>query len=116
MTYDIFHRTLYEYPEPVTVSHHAARLEPRSLPNQQCELFSLQIEPAPARRNLRVDYFGNQVCGFSVQEIHERLEITANSRVTVSNRPFTYALTVCEPSGARLVSVRAPAAPYTVCD
>ena len=56
MTYNLVHRTLYEYAEPVTVSHHAAR----------------------------VDFFGNQVCGFSIQEIHQRMEVTARSRVTVS--------------------------------
>ena len=29
MSYQITHRTLYEYTAPVTVSHHVARLEPR---------------------------------------------------------------------------------------
>jgi transglutaminase-like putative cysteine protease len=84
MTYDIIHRTLYEYAAPVTVSHHAARLEPRTLPHQQTGSFSLHIEPTPARFTPRMDFFGNQVCGFSIQEIHRDLEITATSRVTVS--------------------------------
>lgn len=84
MTYNLVHRTLYEYAEPVTVSHHAARVEPRVLPQQSVENFSLHIGPTPAVLKPRVDFFGNQVCGFSIQEIHQRLEVTARSRVTVS--------------------------------
>ena len=38
----------------------------------------------PAILKPRIDFFGNQVCGFSIQEIHRRLEITAASRVTVA--------------------------------
>jgi len=84
MTYNLVHRTIYDYAEPVTVSHHAARVEPRALPSQQVENFSLQIGPVPAVIKSRVDFFGNQVCGFSIQEIHQHLEITACSRVTVA--------------------------------
>ena len=84
MTYKLVHKTIYEYAEPVTVSHHAARVEPRLLPHQQVENFSLHIGPTPAVSKPRVDFFGNQVCGFSIQEIHQRLEITATSRVTVA--------------------------------
>ena len=84
MTYNLVHKTIYEYAEPVTVSHHAARVEPRTLPHQRVENFSLHIGPTPAVSKPRVDFFGNQVCGFSIQEIHQRLEITATSRVTVA--------------------------------
>ena len=84
MTYNLIHRTIYEYASPVTVSHHAARVEPRGLPQQQVENFSLHIGPTPAVIKPRVDFFGNQVCGFSIQEIHRHLEITARSRVTVA--------------------------------
>ena len=84
MTYNLVHRTIYDYAEPVTVSHHAARVEPRALPRQQVENFSLEIGPVPAVSKSRVDFFGNQVCGFSIQEIHRHLEITARSRVTVA--------------------------------
>jgi transglutaminase-like putative cysteine protease len=84
MTYNLVHQTIYEYAEPVTVSHHAARVEPRALAQQAVENFSLSIGPMPAIIKPRVDFFGNQVCGFSIQEIHQRLEITARSRVTVA--------------------------------
>ncbi len=84
MTYNLIHRTIYEYAQPVTVSHHAARVEPRRLPYQAVENFLLNIGPMPAVLKPRMDFFGNQVCGFSIQEIHRRLEITAMSRVTVA--------------------------------
>jgi transglutaminase-like putative cysteine protease len=83
MTYNILHRTLYEYAAPVTVSHHVARLEPRGTPAQARESFSLKIFPEPVLRKERVDYFGNQLCLFSIQEVHRRLEIITHSRVTV---------------------------------
>jgi transglutaminase-like putative cysteine protease len=84
MIYNISHRTVYEYTAPVTVSHHAARVEPRGLPQQSTESFALHIDPAPALQKTRTDYFGNRVWGFAIQEVHTHLEITATSRVTVS--------------------------------
>jgi transglutaminase-like putative cysteine protease len=83
MTYNITHRTLYDYAAPVSVSHHVARLEPRVTATQARESFSLKIFPEPALRKPRTDYFGNQLCIFSVQEAHSRLEIITSSRVTV---------------------------------
>jgi transglutaminase-like putative cysteine protease len=83
MNYNITHRTIYEYAAPVAVSHHVARLEPRGTAVQTPENFSLKIFPQPVLRKARADYFGNQLCFFSVQEIHQRLEITATSRVSI---------------------------------
>ena len=83
MNYHITHRTLYEYTAPVTVSHHVTRLEPRPSHTQACEKFSLQIFPEPTLRKARSDYFGNRLCFFAIQEIHDRLEIVSTSRVKV---------------------------------
>jgi len=84
MTYRITHRTLYDYSEPVAVSHHAARVKPRPLPHQRRTAFDLSIWPEPAVRKMRTDYFGNRVCFFSIQELHQRLEVVAISEVTVT--------------------------------
>jgi transglutaminase-like putative cysteine protease len=84
MTYNIIHRTLYEYAAPVTMSHHVARLEPRAMATQALENFSLEIFPEPALRKARPDYFGNRLCLFSVQEVHSKLEIITHSRVNMS--------------------------------
>lgn len=85
MNYSITHRTLYEYEAPVTVSHHVTRLEPRTSQTQSCERFSLKIFPEPALHKGRVDFFGNRLCFFAIQEIHDQLEIIAHSRVTVTS-------------------------------
>jgi transglutaminase-like putative cysteine protease len=84
MMYQITHRTVYEYDAPVTVSHHAARLQPRADHGQTCLEFSLVISPEPTLRTSRIDYFGNAVCNFSIEEIHSRLEVAATSAVHVS--------------------------------
>ena len=84
MTYDVVHRTVYDYSEPVAISHHAARMKPKPLTTQQRGQFVLEINPEPTLRKMRTDYFGNRICFFSIQEIHHRLEITARSRVTVT--------------------------------
>lgn len=83
MTYNITHRTLYEYAAPVSVSQHVARLTPRVTATQTCEMFGLEIAPLPTLRKTRTDYFGNELCLFSIQEVHQRLEITTKSRVSV---------------------------------
>jgi len=87
MTYNIVHRTLYEYDAPVAVSHHVARLEPRATTAQSRESFSLEISPEPGLCQMRQDYFGNPLCFFSIQEIHQRLEIVTHSCVAVRAGP-----------------------------
>lgn len=88
MTYSITHRTIYDYAAPVSVSHHVARLEPRITSSQRCEDFALKIHPLPAVRKSREDYFGNRLCFFSIQELHQRLETVTTSRMTVSAPPW----------------------------
>jgi transglutaminase-like putative cysteine protease len=83
VNYRIIHRTVYDYSAPVTVSHHVARLEPRATAVQERLSFIMEIAPAPGLRKERRDYFGNQLCFFSIQESHRHLEITTTSRVSV---------------------------------
>lgn len=83
MNYRITHRTVYQYAEPVTVSQHAARVKPRATATQERTEFHLRIDPEPAVRKMRTDYFGNRVCFFSIQGLHSRLEIVATSHVSV---------------------------------
>jgi transglutaminase-like putative cysteine protease len=44
----------------------------------------IQILPAPATRSERVDYFGNSLCFFTVQEPHKELMVEARSEVVIS--------------------------------
>jgi transglutaminase-like putative cysteine protease len=87
MNYRITHRTLYDYAAPVTVSHHVARLEPRGTNTQTRQEYALEIIPVPALRKARRDYFGNELCFFSIQEVHQRLEMVTTSRVSVNAAP-----------------------------
>ncbi len=83
MNYRLTHRTIYEYDEPVAVSHHAARLEPRSTVSQSRADWRVSISPEPAVQVQRPDFFGNRVCFFAIQELHARMEIVSTSVVSV---------------------------------
>ena len=86
MNFAIVHTTEYNYNEPVSVSHHVARLSPRALPQQDCVQHELQIEPAPAAKAAHVDYFGNTTTFFAMQGAHNRLTVRARSLVAVRAR------------------------------
>ena len=88
MFYKIIHRTTYRYKYPVSVGNHVACLIPRVLPDRQsaqCEVF---VSPAPVTRSERVDFFGNRISIFTVQEPHLELVVEARSDVTVEERPL----------------------------
>jgi transglutaminase-like putative cysteine protease len=85
MTYRIVHKTTYKYKNAVSVGSHAVYLTPRSLPHHRCSWHELRIKPEPPTRVQRVDYFGNHVNFFSIQEPHDELEIEARSEVTIDD-------------------------------
>ena len=67
----------------MTVSHHLARLAPRTLPGQRCPWHELDIQPVPVGRGVHVDSFGNTNEYFEIEGKHESLEVTARSLVEV---------------------------------
>jgi len=75
------HRTHYGYGEAVTTSHHEARLSPRESEYQHTVSQDIQINPAPATRKRRFDYFGNRTVHFSLSAPHRELEVVATSVV-----------------------------------
>jgi transglutaminase-like putative cysteine protease len=81
MIYRIVHRTTYKYKYPVSVGNHVACLKPRTLPHHQLARNELRIQPLPATRTERVDYFGNLLCFFTVQEPHKELVVESRSEV-----------------------------------
>jgi transglutaminase-like putative cysteine protease len=83
MKYRLIHRTKYTYEGAVTVSHHLARLAPRTLPGQRCPWHELEIKPVPVGRGVHLDSFGNTTTYFEVEGKHEELEVTARSMVEV---------------------------------
>lgn len=87
--YQISHRTFYEYGSPVIQSNHLLHLAPREIANQKIVRHNLIIEPAPAWRSDRVDYFGNPMTLISVEEEHSKLSVNSLSEIEVSpaNKP-----------------------------
>lgn len=83
MKYRLTHRTKYTYEGAVTVSHHLARLAPRSLPGQRCPWHELEIQPVPVGRGVHVDAYGNTNSYFEIEGKHEALEVIARSLVEV---------------------------------
>ena len=86
MIYRIVHKTAYRYRSSVSVGDHVACLTPRDLPHHRRVRSELRITP-PAVCNERTDYFGNQLCFFTVEEPHSRLVVEARSEVVVEERP-----------------------------
>jgi transglutaminase-like putative cysteine protease len=82
--YQVVHTTEYDYADPVAVSHHLARLQPRVLPRQEREAYELTVDPPPAATATFDDYFGNLTTFFAVQKPHKQLLVKATSRVALS--------------------------------
>lgn len=89
MRYTITHRTLYQYSSGVALCHNEAQLLPRETPWQLYRPSQIRIKPRPALSVERVDFFGNRVLYFAIQDIHHRLEVTVATEVRVlDERPF----------------------------
>ncbi len=84
MMYKIVHRTTYKYKYPVSVGNHVACLKPRNLPNHQLAQSQLHIFPTPVTRSERVDFYGNTLCFFTIQEPHKELVVEAQSQVRLA--------------------------------
>lgn len=82
MRYQVKHTTHYDYSSPVTLSHNEARLLMRESPDQHCTQSELTISPQPLRQHERLDFFGNRVVYFAIQDIHHNLEVTVSSDIT----------------------------------
>src|SRR3954452_720269 len=85
MIYRIVHRTTYKYKYPVSVGNHVACLKPRSLPRHRLTQSELEIKPSPTMISERVDYFGNHLCFFTVEEPHDELVVEARSAVVMED-------------------------------
>jgi transglutaminase-like putative cysteine protease len=79
--YRIEHDTHYEYGAPVATSQHIACLRPRETSGQHLRWHRLLVEPEPASRTTRIDYFGNIAERFSILRPHRELVVRARSLV-----------------------------------
>ena len=84
MIYRVRHQTIYDYVQPVSVSHHVVRLTPRDLPGQRRRTSELSVWPVPPfHATAHTDYFGNTVSAFTLPESHTRMTVEANSELEV---------------------------------
>ncbi|MBB5056253.1 transglutaminase-like putative cysteine protease [Granulicella aggregans] len=81
MLYKINHRTTYRYVSPVSVGSHVACLKPRSYEQNQVVQNSLKIFPEPKTLDERIDYFGNALWFFTIEEPHKELIVESFSEV-----------------------------------
>ena len=82
--YRIEHETRYVHASGVSTSQHVAYLTPRTLPHQSVRWHELVIEPAPASRAQRVDYFGNAVDQFTILTPYDEMCVVGRSVVAVT--------------------------------
>src|SRR6185436_18378326 len=87
MTYRISHKTVYTYKAPVAFGNHVAWLVPRSLAHQVSTSHELLITPSARNVSERLDYFGNLVTFFTIEEPHRELNIEARSEVVFDDHP-----------------------------
>jgi transglutaminase-like putative cysteine protease len=91
MRYKVVHTTTYTYSESVPICHNEVHLVPRDAPRQTSLTNRLRIRPRPSVVDERLDFFGNRVTSFAVEQAHQRLAVTSVSRVH---------LTAAEPTDA----------------
>jgi transglutaminase-like putative cysteine protease len=87
MKYRLVHKTVHKYRTPVSVGNHIACLTPRTLPWQDSSSHELTITPQPATRSDRIDYFGNRLTLFTVQQPHQKLTLESRSELQVLPPP-----------------------------
>ena len=83
MRFRICHVTRYGYADPVSLCHSIAHLKPRDCAHQKCLSSQVRVDPWPAVSRDYLDFFGNRVTYFAIQQSHAALEVTAQSEVEV---------------------------------
>jgi transglutaminase-like putative cysteine protease len=86
MRYKAVHVTTYRYEAAVAQCLSEAHLIPRTFPGQTVLEAKVEVDPAPATRVHRTDYYGNGVDTFSIFQRHDRFTVTAESIVSVEPR------------------------------
>ncbi len=102
LKYQVRHLTHYEYEQKVISCHNRAHLLPRETPFQLAATPRVLIHPTPTTGNRRIDYFGNRVYHFSIQEPHQSLSIQVTTDITLkpqrmgSSQPLGYGNTCAQ--------------------
>ncbi len=78
----VIHENEYAYAPPVKTAQHMAHLKPAHGPLQQLLQHRLTISPEPGQLTEHADVFGNTRTFFSLQEVHDKLTVVAESLVS----------------------------------
>ena len=89
MLYSVEHITKYQYHEQVSLCHNIAALAPRNTDKQTCRAFNIVISPLPEILEEHIDFFGNKLYYFVVEQEHEELTVTVRSQVEKINNTHT---------------------------
>ncbi len=81
MVFKVSHTTSYKYDSGVTFCHNIATLKPKTIVGQSLLDYKLDISPTPTEISEKIDFFGNVVTRFSIQQHHKELKVTAISKV-----------------------------------
>jgi len=83
--YSVEHTTKYQYHEQVSLCHNIAALAPRNTDKQICRAFNIIISPLPEVLEEHIDFFGNKLYYFVIEQEHEELTVTVRSQVEKIN-------------------------------
>jgi len=111
INYRILHTTTYAYSDAVSLCQNVTHLSPRPCSRQRSEPSIIEITPEPAVMEERVDFFGNPVGYFTIQEPHRELTVVVLHRVAVQSScvPEVQATQPWEAIRDRLRDDRSPA-------
>lgn len=82
MVFSLVHKTSYKYENTVSYCYNLAILKPRSFNGQDLIDYHLEISPKPTTYKENIDFFGNTVIHFSIENQLKELTVTATSKVT----------------------------------
>lgn len=85
--YQITHDTHYTYDSPVSLAQQLAHLWPRECAWQKCSEQLLAISPEPNLRLDELDVFGNPLTRLAFERPHDELQVCAQLRIEVLERP-----------------------------
>jgi transglutaminase-like putative cysteine protease len=81
MVFSLIHKTSYKYDNTVSYCHNLAILKPRNFKGQELLDYHLEITPKPTTFKENIDFFGNTVFHFSIENQLKELTVTATSKV-----------------------------------
>ena len=82
MIYDIRLTIAYDYAGAASAGRHLVCVMPRDLgADQRLVAGLLTLDPAPAQRHDRTDFFGNALVDFAIDGAHGGIEVSVNARV-----------------------------------